>query len=356
MALKRQMLKISGFEQVALAEDPTVGLRSIIAIHSTALGPACGGIRLLPYPSQEEALNDVLRLAQGMSYKSSLAGIGFGGGKSVILLDPRQKNAPLFHSFGDFIESFGGKYISAKDMNIDASDLLRINERTQHVLGIEGVVGSSGEPSAITARGVFRGLEATVENLTGTRKLSGLRVCVQGVGHVGYNVAELLHQAGAEIWVTDTRPEAVERAVNQLGAHPVALDEEYDLPVDVFCPCALGGILNASTIPRLKCRAVVGAANNQLKTPADGMHLHERGILYAPDYAVNSGGIINIFVEYSGKYDAAQALRMADGVHETVEAILRRAKERKIPPFVLADQLAEERIAHAKKSAGHLAS
>ena len=352
MALKQEKLTQPGYENVVYAEDADAGLRAIVAVHNTNLGPACGGIRLLPYPTRDEALEDVLRLSRGMSYKSSLAGIQFGGGKSVIIADPAKKTPALMQAFGRFVDTFGGGYICAKDMNITSDDLKEVAKVTKHVLGIDGVPGSSGDPSPVTAHGMFRALEATVESMTGSRSLKGIRVAFQGIGYVGYTYAKLARQAGATLLVTDTNPEAVQRATKELGAEAVALDAIYDVDADVFAPCARGAILNRDTIPRLKMKAICGAANNQLAEPQDGYRLYERGILYAPDYAVNSGGIINVFYErVPGGYDHAKAIRHADGIFDTMKEIFARSKKQGEPPFVVADQLAEERMANAKKKA-----
>lgn len=345
MGVTLEERSVPGYERVVAGKDPGRGLNALIAVHNSARGPACGGIRLLPYATPEEALNDVLRLSKGMSYKSALADIGFGGGKAVMMADPKAKSAELFRAMGEFVDKLQGQYIAAKDMNVASEDLLHVQEKTKHVLGIDCVPGSSGDPSPMTARGLFRSLEATVEHLTGSRNLEGLKVAIQGVGHVGYGYAQLLNEAGAELWVTDIDAKSVERAVKELGAHAVALEKIFDTPCDVFSPCARGAILSEATIPRLRCRAVVGAANNQLATEADGLRLHERNILYAPDYAVNSGGIINIFIEYRyGTYDEQKAREKTDGIYRTMKEIFARSREQKRPPFVVADQLAEERL------------
>jgi leucine dehydrogenase len=336
-------IQVNGYERVVYAEDSSAGLKSFIAIHNTNRGPACGGIRLLPYASKDEALNDVLRLAKGMSYKSALAGIGFGGGKSVIIADPKDKGPALFHAFGEFVARFEGRYIAAKDMNIDSADLLEIRKRTSHVVGIEGVPGSSGDPSPVTARGILRAIEATAEELSGTKDLNGMRVAIQGIGHVGYSIAESVAKEGGKLWVTDVDPKALKRAETELGATVVKLDDIYDIECDIFSPCARGAIINEATIKRLRCRAVVGCANNQLAEEKDGKRLQDRGILYAPDFAVNSGGIINIFIEFEG-YDRNKALAKADAIYPTLKEIYRRAKTDRVPPFVLAEKLAEERL------------
>jgi leucine dehydrogenase len=343
MKWNREKISVPGYENVVYAEETQSGLKALIAVHNTQLGPACGGIRMLPYANRDEALDDVLRLSKGMSYKSALAGIGFGGGKSVIIGDPHRKTPELFHAFGHFVESFGGTYIAAKDMNISTPDLAETKKHTKYVLGIEGEAGTSGDPSPVTARGVFRAMEATQEFLTGSRKLNGLKIALQGVGHVGYSLAQHLKEAGAQLWVTDIDRAALDRAKRDFHATVVALEEIYDVPCDFFSPGARGGILNPKTIDRLHCRAVVGCANNQLRTPEDGHSLQNKGILYAPDYAVNSGGIINIFIEHEG-YDEKRALAKADGIYDTMKEIFQRARQSGKPPFVVADQLAEERM------------
>ncbi len=343
MEWKRENFQVEGYEQVTYAEHLPSGMRSIIAVHNTNRGPACGGLRLLPYASQAEALEDVLRLSKGMSYKSALAGIGFGGGKSVLIADPARKTPAMLHAFGEFVNTFNGRYIAAKDMNINTLDLAEVFKKTKHVLGAEGQPGSGGDPSPLTAVGVYRGMEAAAEVALGQRSLKGVRVAIQGLGHVGYDLAERLHKAGAELWVTDIDSKSVERAKQKLGAHPVGLDEIYDVDCEIYSPCARGATLNSNTISRLKCRAVVGCANNQLATDQDGFRLVEKGILYAPDFVVNSGGIINVFCEYEG-YDPQRAMRLAEGIFDTTREILRRAVQNGKPAFIVAEGLAQERI------------
>ena len=343
MDWKKENISVDGYESVVYAEHTPSGMRSIIAMHNTNRGPACGGLRMLPYASREEAMTDVLRLSKGMSYKSALAGIGFGGGKSVLIGDPAKKTPAMLHAFGEFVESLNGRYIAAKDMNIDTFDLAEVRKKTKHVLGAEGQPGSGGDPSPLTAIGVFRAMEAAAETVFGARSFKGLRVALQGVGHVGYDLAERLHQAGAQLWVTDIDESAVAKAVKNLGAKAVSLDAIYDVDCDVYSPCARGATLNLKTIPRLKCKAIVGCANNQLETEQDGFRLVERGILYAPDFAVNSGGIINVFCEFEG-YNAQKAVRLAEAVYDTTREILTRSVKEKTPPFIVAEHVAEERM------------
>lgn len=344
MGIKKEVFNIPGYEEVVYGEDEATGMRSIIAIHNRKLGPACGGLRMLDYKSPGEALTDVLRLAKGMAYKSSLAGIGFGGGKSVLIGDPATKKTPeLFQSFGRFVDSFNGRYIAAKDMNVSTADLLEVQKTTKHVLGMEGVPGSSGDPSPVTAHGIFRAIEATVEELDGKKSVKGLKFTLQGIGHVGWPLAVQLRKEGAELVVTDIDEKVLERAKRELGAKVVSLDAIYDEPCDIFSPGARGAILNPQTIPRLKCRAICGAANNQLLTLEDGDTLHKKGILYAPDFAVNSGGIINIFIELGG-YTTEKAIKKADEIYSTMRTIYQRARAEGKPPYVIADRLAEERM------------
>lgn len=342
--LRIEDLKIKGYEKVWVGTDPAVGLTAIIAIHNTYRGPACGGVRVLEYNSRQEAVEDVLRLAKAMSYKSSLANIGFGGGKSVVICNPQKKNKALFKAFGEMVSRLDGEYIAAKDMNIEKEDLLTIKSCTPHVLGIEGEKGSSGDPSSVTARGVYRALEATLENILNSSSVKGVHVAIQGIGHVGFLLAKQLVENGAEVSITDINLQAVERAKKELKIKAVPLDAIYDVDCEVFSPCARGAVLNNQTIPRLKCRAVVGAANNQLATPEDAERLHNRNILYAPDYAANAGGVINIFAEYKGRYQATEALKMADNIYHTLQEIFRRAKASGQNPTRIADQLAEERM------------
>ncbi|MBI1862165.1 MAG: amino acid dehydrogenase [Deltaproteobacteria bacterium] len=343
MALKAEKLKVDGYETVLTAEDSSVGLKAIIAIHNTHLGPSCGGIRLLPYRTQSEALEDVLRLSKGMSYKSSLAGLGFGGGKAVIISEVSKKTPELFARFGELLETLKGRYIAAKDMNVSTEDLMAVKTTTSHVLGIEGVPGSSGDPSPVTAVGCFEALRATWELVTGKPDLRGVTVALQGLGHVGWDYAVRIREAGGKLIVSDINEPILAKARTELRATVVDNNAIYGVECDVFAPCARGAIINPETLPRLKCRAIVGCANNQLATPAEGQTLWKKGIVYAPDYVVNAGGIINIFVEYEG-YNRAKAIQKASAIYDTVKTILRRAEKEKTPPFLIADKMAEERL------------
>ncbi len=345
--LKIEKIPVAGYEQVFYGENPTAGLRAFIAVHNTRLGPACGGIRLMPYNGRQEALEDVLRLAKAMTYKSALAGIGFGGGKSVVIADPLGKNSQIFQALGEFVETLHGKYIAAKDMNVRSTDLMEVRKHTKHVLGIETVEGSSGDPSPITAHGVFKGMVSTAEQCFGTTSLKGVKVAIQGAGHVGFFLSKLLCEAEANVMVSDINPTAVQRIESELGAEPVSSDRIANVECDIFSPCAMGGILNAQSVERLSCKAIVGAANNQLASPAAGTRLHERGVIYAPDYVVNSGGIINIFYELVG-YNPKLALEKTEKIYDTLKEIFARSKQTGIPPFSIADQLAEDRFSERR--------
>lgn len=343
MSLRIESIPTPDYERVAYAEDSDSGLKSIISVHNLNRGPACGGIRLLPYSTKEEALTDVLRLSKGMSYKSALAQIGFGGGKSVIIAKPEQKTPKLLKAFAQFVNTFEGRYICAKDMNIESRDLKEIKQHTRHVLGIDGEPNSGGDPSPLTAHGVFRGMEAAWEVVSGTRSLRGVHVALQGIGYVGYRLAEKIVAAGGRVTVADVDEKSVKKAVKELGAQSCSTTDILSVACDILSPCARGAILNATTIPQLHCKAVVGCANNQLATPEDGWAIHRRQIAYAPDYAVNSGGIINVFVEFEG-YRAERATAMADGIYGTIREILSRSKTSGEPTFLVADRMAEERL------------
>ncbi len=335
-------------EQVVFFSDPNAGLKAIIAIHSTALGPALGGCRVWPYANDREALTDVLRLSRAMTYKHALAGTGQGGGKSVIIADSRtDKSAALFQAFGRCVDALDGRYIVAEDVGTSVDDMAAVRTVTRHVAGL--VEGGSGDPSPVTAYGVFRGMAAAARHKLARDELAGLKVAVQGVGHVGHALCGYLHEAGAQLFVTDIDPARVNRAQADFAAQPVAPDEVYDLEVDIFAPCALGGVLNDDTIPRVKAAIVAGAANNQLGLARHGAALAERGVLYAPDYVINAGGIINISFE-AGGYDRDRAMKQTDGIYDTLMEVFRRAEAEEVPTNEVADRLARERLARAREA------
>jgi leucine dehydrogenase len=333
-------------EHVAFHQDPATGLKAIIAVHSTRLGPGLGGCRMWPYGSDAEALTDVLRLSRGMTYKAALAGLPQGGGKSVILGDPRRHKTPeLMRAMGRFVNNLGGAYIAAEDSGTSVADVRLMAETTAHVGGLADAQaqaqGRSGDPSPATAYGAFVGLKAAVKFQLGREDLNGLKVAIQGLGNVGYRLAKYLHEAGAQLWVTDIHYPAVERCVQEFGATAVSMERIFGLDVDVFAPCALGAILNDLTIPELKATVIAGAANNQLLQARHGEELLERGILYAPDYAINAGGIIEIFHETHG-YDEVKAKAHLDRIGDTLTAIFQRARDEHRPTGAIADRMAEE--------------
>ncbi|WP_027707783.1 Glu/Leu/Phe/Val dehydrogenase dimerization domain-containing protein [Zooshikella ganghwensis] len=336
-------------ENVLFCHDPISGLKAIIAIHNTELGPALGGCRMWPYATDDDALYDVLRLSRGMTYKSALAGLPLGGGKSVIIGDPHQDKSPeLFMAMAEFINRLGGCYISAEDAGTSVEDLKIMAQTTSHVVGIapkKDLQGNikSGDPSPMTAYGVYVGLSTSARYYLDRSDLAGLRVAIQGLGHVGYRLAEYLHKAGAKLWVTDIQSEQVERAQDELNAIAVEPDAIYSQTVDVFAPCALGAVLNDRTIPLLKASVIAGAANNQLQDELHGDKLRHHGILYAPDYVINAGGIIDVAHERTG-YDHLQVKQHVEGIGDTLLEIFQRADSEQASTNSVANQMAEERF------------
>lgn len=339
-----------GHERVLVCSNPEVGLRAVIAIHSNVLGPGLGGVRMWPYGSTEEAITDALRLARGMTYKAAVAGVQLGGAKAVIIADPKKdKSEVLFRAFGRAVESLGGRYITAEDVGTNAGDMEWIATETRWVTGLPVDRGGSGDPSPVTARGVHSGMRASAQKLWGSPSLAGKTVAIQGLGNVGSHLASYLRTEGARVMACDLDPAAVAAAKEQHGVEPVELEAIYDAPVDIFAPCALGAILNPNTIDRLKVAIVAGAANNQLEVPErDGAALEARGILYAPDFVINSGGLINVYNEFIG-YDRERALRMADKIFDTTLKVFEIAERERIPTWLAGDRLAEERIAAVRR-------
>ncbi|MCC5866023.1 MAG: Glu/Leu/Phe/Val dehydrogenase [Wenzhouxiangella sp.] len=330
-------------EQVVFCHNKDAGLKGIIAIHNTTLGPALGGLRMWPYATEQEAIEDVLRLSRGMTYKAAVAGLNLGGGKSVIIGDPRKdKSEALFRAFGRFIESLNGRYITAEDVGIDVNDMEYVFQETDNCVGVHQVHGGSGDPSPFTAFGTLQGIRASLMHKFNDEEIGSYSYAVQGVGHVGFELVKLLRNEGAKVFVTDINEEAVQTAV-ELGCEAVGLDEIYDVDADVFCPTALGAIVNEQTIPRFKFKIVCGAANNQLATEECGNELERRGILYAPDYAVNAGGLMNVSIEFEG-YNRERAKRMMRTIYYNVSKIFQIAERDGIPSWKAADRMAEERI------------
>ena len=335
-------------EQVVFVSDDKSGLKAIIAVHNSNLGPALGGCRMWPYASEEEAVRDVLRLSRGMTYKSAMANLKLGGGKSVIIGNPRTQKTPvLLAAFARALEQLNGRYIAAEDSGTSVADMKYMTQFTQHVAGIHDKPSDagmrSGDPSPATAYGTFIGIKAAVKERLGRDSLDGLRVAVQGVGNVGFDLARQLKEAGAQLWVTDIHREPLVQAGKELGATVVAPDEIFGLDVDVFAPCALGAILNDTTIPQLKASIVAGAANNQLAEARHGVELMKRGILYAPDYVINAGGIIDVYHERIG-FDRAALLKHIEGIHDNLMEVFERARAEERPTGEVADAIAEERF------------
>lgn len=331
------MMEAARLEALHLVEDPASGLKAVIAIHNTRFGPALGGCRYLAYADEQSAIADAIRLAQGMSYKAALAGIDHGGGKAVIIRPPHlPSRAALFEAFGRFIETLNGRYITAVDSGTSSADMDCIAQYTQHATSTT----SEGDPSPHTALGVFTGIRATAQARLGSDDLEGLRVAVQGLGNVGFALAELLHAAGAELLVSDLDAGRVQLAVEQLGAHPVTSDALLSTPCDILAPCGLGGVLNAQTVAHLRCAAVAGAANSQLANPEVADQLEARGILYAPDYVLNAGGLIYVALRHRGEELPAINAHLAQ-VSRRLTEIYAHAQAEKRSPARVADYLAE---------------
>jgi leucine dehydrogenase len=333
------------YEQVVLFHDPPTGLRAIIAIHSTTLGPALGGTRFYPFSSDEVALRDVLRLARGMTYKAAAAGLDLGGGKAVIIGDPKRiKTEELLRAYGRFIDTLGGRYITAEDIGTTREDMDMIRRETRYVTGVAPELGGSGDPSLATAYGVLMGLRACGEEAWQDHSLDGRTVAVQGVGKVGYHLVKLLVEERARVVVADVDVDAVARVVHDFDVETTAPEKIHAVDCDVFAPCAMGGVIRDDTIPELKCRVIAGSANNQLGAPEHGEALAAAGILYAPDYVINAGGLINVADEIQG-YDPARARARIEGIYRTLREILQVARERRVTTSSAADSFAEERIA-----------
>ncbi|WP_413362578.1 Leu/Phe/Val dehydrogenase [Lysinibacillus sp. 3P01SB] len=338
------------YEQLIMCQDKESGLKAIIAIHDTTLGPALGGCRMWTYASEEQAIEDALRLARGMTYKNAAAGLNLGGGKTVIIGDPfKDKNEEMFRALGRFIQGLNGRYITAEDVGTTVSDMDIIHEETNYVTGISPAFGSSGNPSPITAYGVYLGMKAAAKEAFGEESLEGKKIAVQGLGNVAYTLCEYLHRDGAQLIVTDINQNAIDRVVENFDAVAVAPDEIYKQDVDIFAPCALGAIINDETIPQLKAKVIAGSANNQLQESRHGQILHEKGILYAPDYVINAGGVINVADELYG-YNRDRAMKRVETIYESLTKIFAISKEEDIPTYAAANRLAEQRIARVAKS------
>jgi len=333
-------LNFDDHEQVVFVSEPKSGLKGIIAVHNTALGPAMGGCRMWNYASEALAVNDVLRLSRGMTYKNAVAGLPIGGGKSVIIGNPRTDKTPaLFEALGEALERLCGRYITAEDVGTSPQDMAYVANKTSYVAGL----GASGDPSPYTALGCFVGAQAAVKHHFKRDTMDGLTVALQGLGHVGYDYARRLHQAGAKLVVADIDEAALERARQEFGAQVVGVDAIYDVAADIYAPCALGATLNPNTLSRLSAKIVAGGANNQLATADVGVMLREKGILYAPDFVINAGGIVKVCYEYLKKPESEVEAHVRE-ISDTLSEIFTRADFEGRPTSVVADELAQSRF------------
>jgi leucine dehydrogenase len=348
--MKIKQRKQAGFEEVVFCEDASSGLKAIIAIHNTKLGPALGGIRMHPYRTEKEALQDLLRLARAMSYKSAAARLNLGGGKAVIIGDPNQNKSPkLFQAMGKFVNQLKGRYYAAKDLGVVTEDLVEVAKETKFVTGLPDSMGGSGDPSTWTARSVIVGMRASAKQKMRRPDLSGVRVAVQGLGHVGFAVAKLLKKEKAKVIAADVDPEVVKRARKELAIETVAPAQVFGLTCDIFAPCAMGGVLNDETIANLRCKIVAGGANNQLQDEKKhGKQLMNKRILFAPDYIINAGGVINIYVRDILKQK--NTMPWINKIESHLGEIFTCASQEHTPPSLVADAMTEERLGKPKKT------
>lgn len=334
-------------EQVVFCNDNTTGLKAIIAIHNTTLGPALGGTRMWPYASEAEALTDVLRLSRGMTYKAAVAGLNLGGGKAVIIGDSRKdKSEALMRRFGKFVDSLGGKYITAEDVGIGTRDMEFVNMETRHVTGIPPALGGSGDPSPVTAFGVYMGMKASAAERWGSDSLGGKKVVVQGVGNVGSHLVDHLVKENAKVYICDIYEDRVAMVKKKhSGVEVITNDQVFSIDMDIYAPCALGATVNDESLAKLKCSIICGAANNQLADEVKhGQLVLEKGILYAPDYVVNAGGLINVYSEVA-RFGTDYAMKQAENIYATTANIIALAKKENIPTYLAANKLAEKRLA-----------
>lgn len=343
------LVDFDNHEQVVFCSDDASGLKAIIAIHNTALGPAAGGCRFWHYANDDEALTDALRLSKGMTYKNAMAGLKLGGGKGVIIGDPKKlKSNSLFKAYGTAVDNLNGRYYTAEDVNMTTADMAIINQSTDFVAGLDGI---GGNPGPFTAVGTFLSIKAAVKFKLGKDDLVGIKVAVQGLGSVGYSLCEKLHHAGAELVVSDINPLALDKAATELNATVVGLDEIYSQDVDVFSPCALGASINDNSIAQMQAVIIAGCANNQLAEPRHDQILFDKGVLYAPDYVVNAGGIINVALEiYPEPYCEKHATSLVENIYNTLMNVFETAASNNMPTGITADKIAEEIIATGKKS------
>ena len=351
MSVVFESMDSRGHEEVVFCQDKDTGLKAIIAVHNTTIGPALGGCRMWMYETEDDALKDVLRLSRGMSYKAAIAGLNLGGGKAVIIGDSKKdKNEILFRSFGRFVQGLAGRYITAEDVGTSVKDMEWVRMETRYVTGISRALGGSGDPSPVTALGTCSGMKATVKKHLGKDSLFGLNIGVQGVGHVGYHLCRYLSKEGVNLYVTDMDESALKRVVDEFGVQVVGMDDIYNADLDIYAPCALGATLNEETIPILKCSIVAGAANNQLKKEdVHAQMLKDRGILYAPDYAINAGGLINVANEIEGYNRERAFLQAEEGIYDTLTTIYQRSEQENVTTHTAASRVAEKRMEDVAK-------
>ena len=350
--MKLERIAQEGYEQIFKCEDPDSGLRAVIAIHNTTLGPALGGLRMWPYASWDDAIFDVLRLSRGMTYKSAVADTGLGGGKSVIIGNPKtEKNEKLFRAMGKFVNTFEGKYITAEDVGTAVEDMVHVRAETKYVTGLPLDMGSSGDPSPWTALGCFHGIRACLEEKFDSGDMKGRTVAIQGCGHVGEFLARDLHREGAELMLADISPERAKALAKETGGTVVDPAEILSVECDVFAPCALGAVVNDETLDKLHCKIIAGAANNVLLREEHGLRLKEADILYAPDYVINAGGIINVSIEVEGAYEAERSKKKVENIYVALKRVFEIAKEQNISTNEASNHLAEERLEQGRAAA-----
>ena len=351
-----EAVKRYSHEKLLICNDESSGLTAFIAIHDTTLGPACGGVRIWPYEREEDAITDVLRLSRAMTYKSAAAGLSLGGGKGLIMADSHtEKNDRLLRAFGRCVESLGGRYVTTEDVGMKPEDLIVIAEETRHVVGLPTSHGGSGDTSPLTGLGVYMGMKAAAKSVWGSDSLEGRTVAMQGFGNVGTQTAHYLVKEGAKLIVADIYQQSRDKALS-IGASVVAPDDIYDVDCDIFSPCALGGTLNDETIPRLRSSIVAGGANNQLLEEKHGEALRKRGILYAPDYIINAGGIIQVACEIEGICDPRKSREMTERIFDTTERVIKMSIDEDLPTSAAADRLAQRRLDAARRQKSAVAA
>ena len=343
-------LSMFGHQKVVFCNDVHTGLKAIIAIHDTTLGPALGGTRMWSYKTEEDALQDVLRLSRSMTYKAAITGLNLGGGSAVIIGDSRRdKTESMFRMYGKFIKNLNGEFITAEDVGTNTRDMEYIRMETQHVTGIPESIGGSGDPTPVAARGVYMGIKGCLKELYGNDLLAGKTVAVQGIGNVGENLVKLLRDENAKVYVSDINEDRLARVAKKYGAEAVGHKSIFDLDVDIYAPCAMGATINSTTISKLKCSIIAGSANNQLENEmVHGKMLLDRGILYAPDYVINAGGLINCYSEITG-FNKKRTMQLTENIYEAIRKVLKLSKLEQISTVEAANKIAEKRIADIKK-------